>query len=128
MIDRYALEAEKIGQQDIAEVLRAVRGGAAKSFRQALQLLRIMHFSIWAAGNYHNTLGRIDQYLYPYYRADVDGGKISKDEAFDLLEEFFLSCNKDSDLYIGMQQGDNGQSLVLGGRSLSGEYMFNELS
>lgn len=128
LIDRYALEAEKIGQPDIAEVLRAVRGGAAKSFRQALQLLRIMHFSIWAAGNYHNTLGRIDQYLYPYYRADVDGGKISKDEAFDLLEEFFLSCNKDSDLYIGMQQGDNGQSLVLGGRSLSGEYMFNELS
>lgn len=45
-----------------------------------------------------------------------------------MLEEFFLSCNKDSDLYIGMQQGDNGQSLVLGGRSLSGEYMFNELS
>ena len=128
LIDRYALEAEKLGEQDIAQVLRAIRGGKATSFREALQLLRIMHFSIWIAGNYHNTLGRLDQYLYPFYRADIDSGKISKEEAFDLLEEFFLACNKDSDLYIGMQQGDNGQSVVLGGRSLSGEYMFNEIS
>ena len=128
LIDRYALEAEKLGEQDIAQVLRAIRGGKATSFREALQLLRIMHFSIWIAGNYHNTLGRLDQYLYPFYRADIDNGKISKEEAFDLLEEFFLACNKDSDLYIGMQQGDNGQSVVLGGRSLSGEYMFNEIS
>lgn len=29
---------------------------------------------------------------------------------------FFLSFNKDSDLYVGQQQGDNGQSLVLGGK------------
>ncbi|MBE6411529.1 MAG: pyruvate formate-lyase [Opitutales bacterium] len=128
LIDRYALEAEKLGEQDIAQVLRAIRGGKATSFREALQLLRIMHFSIWIAGNYHNTLGRLDQYLYPFYSADIDNGKISKEEAFDLLEEFFLACNKDSDLYIGMQQGDNGQSVVLGGRSLSGEYMFNEIS
>lgn len=128
LIDRYAIEADKIGEAEIAQVLRSIRGGSAKSFREALQLLRIMHFSIWVAGNYHNTLGRLDQYLYPFYRNDIDSGKISKEEAFDLLEEFFLACNKDSDLYIGMQQGDNGQSLVLGGRSLSGEYMFNEIS
>lgn len=128
LIDRYALEAEKLGEDEIAQVLRSIRGDKAKSFREALQLLRIMHFSIWIAGNYHNTLGRLDQYLYPFYRNDIDSGKISKEEAFELLEEFFLSCNKDSDLYIGMQQGDNGQSVVLGGRSLSGEYMFNEIS
>ncbi len=128
LIDRYANEAEKIGELDTAEVLRAIRGGSAKTFHQALQLLRVMHFSIWVAGHYHNTLGRIDQYLYPFYKADIDAGRISKDEAFDLLEEFFLTCNKDSDLYIGMQQGDNGQSVVLGGRSLSGEYLFNDIS
>jgi len=128
LVGRYADEAEKIGESDTAEVLRSIRGGAAKSFREALQLLRVVHFALWVAGNYHNTLGRIDQYLYPFYRADVDSGRLSKDEAFDLLEEFFLACNKDSDLYVGMQQGDNGQSVVLGGRSLSGEYMFNELS
>ncbi len=128
LVERYAAEAEKTGKPDIAEVLRAVRGGPARTFRQALQLLRILHFSLWASGSYHNTLGRIDQYLYPFYRGDIERGTLTRDEAFDLLEEFFLSCNKDSDLYVGMQQGDNGQSVVLGGRSLSGEYMFNEIS
>ena len=128
LIGRYADVAEDMGDLELAQVLRSVRTSPAKSFREALQLLRIMHFSIWLAGNYHNTLGRLDQYLYPFYRNDIDIGRITDEEAFDLLEEFFLACNKDSDLYIGMQQGDNGQSLVLGGRSLSGEYMFNEVS
>ena len=42
--------------------------------------------------------------------------------------EFFLACNKDSDLYVGMQQGDNGQSLVLGGRDAEGNCLFNDVS
>ena len=41
----------------------------------------------------------------------------SQAEAQELLEEFFISLNKDSDLYPGVQQGDNGQSLMLGGVS-----------
>jgi formate C-acetyltransferase len=36
-------------------------------------------------------------------------------EALTLTEEFFLSFNRDSDLYTGMQRGDNGQSMMLGG-------------
>ena len=127
LIDRYADEAERQGKEDISETLRAVRNKGAKNFRQAVQLLRILHFCVWASGSYHNTLGRLDQYLLPFYQSDIEHG-FSKDEAFHLLEEFFLSCNKDSDLYIGMQQGDNGQSLVLGGRSVNGEYLFNDVS
>jgi len=128
IIGRYEEHALSIGETDTAAVLGNLKTGGAKTFREALQLLRILHFAIWAAGNYHNTLGRFDQYMYPYYKHDIDNGLITKEEAFDLLEEFFLSCNKDSDLYPGMQQGDNGQSLVLGGRSIDGEDMFNDLS
>ena len=40
----------------------------------------------------------------------------------------FLSFNKDSDLYVGVQQGDNGQSLVLGGIDENGVEVFNLLS
>ena len=74
------------------------------------------------------TLGRFDQYMYPYFRHDIDSGVLTEEEAFDLVEEFFLACNKDSDLYPGMQQGDNGQSMVLGGRAANGDYLFNRLS
>lgn len=128
LIGKYEKHARAKGDFDTAEILKRIQNGGASNFREALQLLRILHFSLWAAGNYHNTLGRFDQYMYPYFKRDIETGVLSESEAFDLVEEFFLSCNKDSDLYPGMQQGDNGQSIVLGGRNTEGEYMFNELS
>ena len=65
-------------------------------------------------------MGRFDQYIYPYLKADLDKGIHTKESALELLEEFFLTFNRDSDLYPGMQQGDNGQSLVLGGLNEDG--------
>lgn len=127
-IEKYEQYALSVGETDTAKTLHNIKTDGAKNFREALQLLRVLHFAIWAAGNYHNTLGRFDQYMYPYYSANIQNGVLTKEEAFDLLEEFFLTCNKDSDLYPGMQQGDNGQSMVLGGRSINGEYLFNDLS
>lgn len=116
------------GLDHVAADLEHVSSRAPQTLHQALQLLRIVHFALWESDCYHNTLGRFDQYIYPYYKADTEAGRLTDEQAFDLIEEFFLSCNKDSDLYIGMQQGDNGQSIVLGGRSQNGEYQFNEVS
>lgn len=126
--ERYRLEALRTGREDIAEVLSRVPAKGAKTFREALQMLRIIHYSLWLEGNYHNTLGRFDKYMYPYLKADLESGRISKDEAYELLCDFFLSCNKDSDLYVGVQQGDNGQSMVLGGLDKDGNEVFNLLS
>ena len=128
LIEKYEKKALETGENETAAVLHTIKTEGAKTFREALQLLRILHYSLWASGNYHNTLGRFDQYMYPFYARDIASGRLTEETAFDLLEEFFLVCNKDSDLYPGMQQGDNGQSLVLGGRSLTGEYLFNDLS
>ena len=128
LLRRYGDYASEHGESDTAAVLYNISTDGAVTLREALQLLRALHFAIWAAGNYHNTLGRFDQYLYPYYKHDLESGLLTKEEAFDLIEEFFLTCNKDSDLYPGMQQGDNGQSLVLGGRDMEGNYLFNDIS
>ena len=128
LIGRYAWCAREMGDSALADTISAIRTEGAKSFREALQLLRFIHFGLWESGCYHNTLGRFDQYMYPYFKADIDAGRISKDDAYELLLSFFLACNKDSDLYPGMQQGDNGQSLVLGGRDEKGNTLFNELS
>lgn len=128
LIDRYEKLAREQKEYETADVLKNIRSNGANNLREALQLLRILHFALWEAGNYHNTLGRFDQYMYPYYRKDIDNGILTKEEAFELVEEFFLVCNKDSDLYPGMQQGDNGQSIVLGGCDVNGNSLFNELS
>lgn len=127
-IRRYAEKADAEGDVALAETLRAIKSDAPQTLRQALQLLRVMHFCLWEAGHYHNTLGRFDQYIYIYYIKGIESGTCSREEAKELIEEFFLMCNKDSDLYPGMQQGDNGQSIVLAGRSASGEYLWNEVS
>jgi formate C-acetyltransferase len=126
--DRYADFALQSGRNDIYQILQQVPKFGAKSFHEALQFFRILHFGLWASGNYHNTVGRFDQYMYKYLVNDMDSGILDYDSAFELLEEFFISFNKDSDLYCGMQQGDNGQSMVLGGVDEDGNDSFNLLS
>ena len=125
---RYAAKAREEGREDIARVLDKVPACPAETLREALQSLRVLHFCMWCEGDYHNTLGRFDQYMYPYYRRDLEAGLITKEEAADLITEFFLACNRDSDLYTGMQQGDNGQSMVLSGMTPDGGDGYNELT
>ena len=125
---RYEAAAREAGLSDLADVLNRVPAYGAATFREALQSLRILHFSMWCEGDYHNTLGRFDQYMWPYLKADLDAGRETEESAFELLCAFFLSCNRDSDLYPGMQQGDNGQSIVLGGMTPDGQDGYNLLS
>lgn len=126
--DRYRQEAKRQGREDIAKSLENVPRYGAKNFREALQFLRILHYSLWLEGCYHNTVGRFDKYMYPYLKRDMELGIYTKETALELLEDFFVSFNKDSDLYPGVQQGDNGQSMVLGGIDEDGNDVFNLLS
>lgn len=128
LTERYRQEAISQGRNDVTEVLALVPAQGAQTFHQALQSLRILHFCMWCEGDYHNTLGRFDQYMLPYLTHDLENNILTEDEAFELVEEFFLACNRDSDLYPGMQQGDNGQSIVLGGMTPDGENGYNLLS
>jgi formate C-acetyltransferase len=128
LADRYRAEALRLGRGDLADTLARVPRQGATTFLEALQSFRFIHFALWAEGEYHNTVGRLDQLLWPYLQADLAAGRLDEDGAFDLLEEFFLSFNRDSDLYFGVQQGDNGQSVVLGGVTREGDDAFNPLS
>ncbi len=128
LCDRYKKLATELDRRDVVAVLSRVPRYGATNFREALQFFRILHFSLWLEGDYHNTVGRFDQYMYPYFKKDYDAGVYDDNTALELLEDFFVSFNKDSDLYFGVQQGDNGQSMVLGGRLADGSEGFNKLS
>ncbi len=128
VVDKYRDEAERIGRDDVVRTLERVPRKAPTSFREALQFFRIIHYALWLEGTYHVTCGRFDKYMYPYYKADVDSGLLTDDEAVKLMCDFFLSFNIDSDLYPGVQQGDNGQSMVLGGCDADGNDCFTRLS
>ncbi len=126
--ERYRKEAQRAGNQTVAEAFARIPRQPPKTFAQALQFFRLIHYCLWASFNYHNTVGRFDQYMFTYYDKDIKNGTLTKDSALELLEEFFISFNKDSDLYTGMQQGDNGQSMVLGGMDKNGNETYNDLS
>lgn len=128
LCDRYRDEAKKQGREDLAKIFSHVPRYGARNFREALQFFRILHFFLWMEGCYHNTVGRFDQYMYPYFKKDLEAGLYTRKTALELLEDFFLSFNKDNDLYYGMQRGDNGQSMVLGGLTGDGCDGFNLLS
>ena len=123
-IDAVLAYADRYEDEGLSSAMRY----GAKSFLEALQMFRILHFALWASNVYHNTVGRFDQYMYPYFKADMDAGKLTEEEALSLVEEFVLSFNRDSDLYTGMQQGDNGQSLMLGGVTREGAPAVNLLT
>ena len=125
---RYRAAAEAQGLATVAETLAQVPAKGARTFHEALQSLRILHYAMWCEGEYHCGLGRIDQYLFPYLDADLKAGRLTEETALEELEEFFIACNRDSDLYIGVQQGDNGQSVMLGGVTRDGAPAFNLLS
>ena len=125
---RYREAACRSGRHEIAEILACVPAYPARTLHEALQALRLLHAVLWLGGHYQEGLGRFDQYLWPYLAADLSDGRLTLDSAEELVAEFFLSLNKDSDLYPGVQQGDNGQTLMLGGVRRDGSDGLNELT
>ena len=125
---RYADQARSHGLKDVADVLDHVPACPPRTFREAIQSLKILHSATWLSGASHVTLGRFDQYMWPYLKADLDAGRITHREAEELLAELFISFNKDSDLYPGIQEGDNGQSIMLGGVTREGADAVNDLT
>lgn len=125
---RYREAALDLGLEDIAEMLNRVPALPPRTFREALQSLRLVQAVVWLSGNYHVGLGRFDQYMWPYLQADLEDGRLNGNEAEDLLAEFFIALNKDSDLYPGVQQGDNGQTITLGGIDRAGQDAVNPLT
>ncbi len=126
---RYELAARAAGNELVADLFAKVPRFPAQSFHEALQSIRFISSMFNMADNYQFGFGRMDQYLYPLYKHNIENGILSKEQARELLEEFFISLNKDTDLYRGVQQGDNGQSVMLGGcKPEDGTSAVNELT
>ena len=125
---RYATEARRIGKLDIAAVLEHVPAEPPRTFHEALQAVRLLHAVVWLSGHHHVGLGRLDQYLWSYLACDLADRTLDIAAAEELLAEFFIALNRDSDLYPGIQQGDNGQTITLGGLTRDGAAAVNPLT
>ena len=144
---RYAEEAEKLAASEknptrrdelneIARICRKVPWAPAETLQEALQSLWFTHMLVMTAESYPGpglSPGRVDQYLYPYYRADIEAGRISPEWARELLRCWFIKHNYAYDFMgrMGTNQGINsgfGQLITLGGIGPDGKDASNELT
>ena len=127
LCDRYRDAAKAQGCLKLHNALCNIPRKGAASFYEACLFQKILIFAMRCGLYKHLAMGRFDQYMLPYFRADLESG-ITEEELLETLELYFISLNFDTDLYNGIQQGDNGQSIVLGGYDLDGTERFNRLS
>ncbi len=108
----------------IAENCLALLNGAPKTFAQGLQLVWLCHQSFAYEGRYAMALGRIDQYLYPLYEADVQAGRLTEAFATELLENIFIKIYERRVLL----DADDVVNICIGGTSPDGSCDVNPLS
>jgi len=143
--ERYSKLAEKkaIEEKDsvrkaelerIAVTCAKVPAEPADSFYEAIQSCWLLYVALmiegWGAGP---TFGRADQYLYPYYRHDIDEGITTDEEVHELLSLIFTKMNGAVNLqsYV-VADGKGGhptmESVCVGGITPDGRDAVNELS
>lgn len=127
LVEKYREAAKAQGNDLLYEALCTVPENGAKSYYQALISLRFLCYFLRLNKSVHLPLGRFDFYTKPYYDMSKEKGA-SEEELLELTELFFIALNFDTDLYDGIQVGDNGQSMMLGGCDEQGRDAFNELS
>lgn len=65
----------------------------AQTLWEALQAYWFTYCLVNSGGEFV-PLGRVDQNVYPFYKADIEAGRITKEEARDLLGSFLAKCNE----------------------------------
>ena len=83
--------------EKLYEIVSRVPAEPARTFREALQAIHFFSFTLWELYYF----GRIDQYLYPYYKADLEAGRITPDEALELLDAVLAAYVQQND-YAGI--------------------------
>jgi pyruvate formate-lyase/glycerol dehydratase family glycyl radical enzyme len=103
----------------IAEVCDRVPAQPARTFREALQALWFGELLVEAEDppNAHSP-GRLDQLLWPYYERDRAAGRLTREDAWELLACYWLKMWEPYDVH----------DTVIGGRRPDGQDATNELS
>jgi formate C-acetyltransferase len=87
---RRAAELERM-----ASVCRAVPARAPRTVHEALQHYWFIHLGVVTELNPWDSFnpGRLDQVLYPLYRAERDAGTLAEEELHELLQSFWIKFN-----------------------------------
>ena len=127
-------ETRKAELVKIAQNCANVPENGAKNFYEACQSFWFVQMLIQIEGSGHSiSPGRFDQYMYPYYKKDLDAGLITPEFAQELVDCIWIKLNDTSKVRdAGTAEGFAGyslfQNLIVGGQSSSGIDATNDLS
>ncbi|MGI6628154.1 MAG: trans-4-hydroxy-L-proline dehydratase [Bacillota bacterium] len=79
----------------IARVCKHVPANAPRTFHEALQMYWFVHIGVITELNTWDSFnpGRLDQHLYPFYKKEVESGTLSREDAKELLQCFWVKFN-----------------------------------
>ncbi len=142
--EHHADEADRLAAQckdqsrkaellEIARICRKVPAKPADTFREAMQSFWFTHVVLFIELNGRGiSPGRFDQYMYRTFKADLEAGRLNKQEALELLELMRIKCGEISrahatftESYLG---GSVYQNVTLGGVDRYGNPCDNDLS
>lgn len=119
--------------EKIAEVCERVPEHPPRTFYEALQSVYFTHAAVEMENSaYGYSFGRLDQYLYPFYKKDIEEGIITQSEAAELIACAWLKISAiyftTSSSAVALSQTSNYQNVTIGGRDRNGRDASNELS
>ena len=77
--------------ENMAAMMKRVPWGPATSFHDACETAWAVCFFLFVEGAGPSiTWGRFDQYMYPYYKEDIEKGILTPEKAMELIEELYV--------------------------------------
>ena len=145
LANRYAEQAEQLArtEQDagrkaellaIARNCRRVPEQPPTTFYEAIQMVWFTQLgSILSENSLALNLGRFDQYMHPYFAADIEKGLLTKEQAQELIEALWIKLSEwvwaiSSNTAKFFAGYNSFQNLTVGGRTRDGRDATNELS
>lgn len=142
---RYALLARQEAEKErdaarrrelltIAENCSKVPGQGAESFWEACQSFWFIQMLLQIESSGHSiSPGRFDQYMYPYYEKDLREGKLTREQAQELIDCIWVKLNdlnkvRDAASAEGFAGYSLFQNLIVGGQDKEGLDVTNDLS
>ncbi|WP_317854546.1 pyruvate formate lyase family protein [Chakrabartyella piscis] len=111
---------EKEHLAKLEDALRHIAGGKPRTFLEAVQLIWLTHEMLYAESFPASfSFGRLDMYLHPFYEADLKAGRISHEEAVDIIDALWVKFGVTLHGY---------QNITIGGLDVDGNYVSNPLT
>ena len=119
---------------EISRICAKVPYEPASSFREAVQAVWFIQLILQIESNGHSlSYGRFDQYMYPYYKKDMENGSLSEESALELLTCLWiktLTVNKVRSQAHTLSSAGSPmyQNVTIGGQTTDKKDAVNELS